>query len=329
MPTSTPPNSDTVDLALHPSVVAWTRLNVRAVVPALVTPLKTSPKSDVYRMHGAGPGGSNVIAKRCRTLTSLNERCVYERVLPRLSIPSLAYHGHVDEDDGIDSWLFMEDAGDEQCSAEARVEFMEWLGHLHTCAAAILPETGLGEAGASRYVKHLRSGRSRVAASLPLPHFTEEERELLQRILSISDHIERRWDELRPLYEGVPQTLVHGDLCSKNIRVRRTPSGAHMLPLDWETAGKGVPAADLMMVSESDDATGKRCLEAYWSVVGPAWGMERKDVQMLAHVGMVFRVAASIDWASERLRFPSSQRAVRDFRSFERHAHRVFDKLGW
>jgi hypothetical protein len=45
--------------------------------------------------------------------------------------------------------------------------------------------------------------------------------------------------------EGIPSTLVHGDFSPKNVHIRAGNASVDVLPLDWETAGWGVPARDL------------------------------------------------------------------------------------
>src|SRR5437763_15252337 len=55
--------------------------------------LKEGKATAAYRLLRAGADGSHVIAKRCRRAAAAVERKVYERVLPRLSLPTLQYYG--------------------------------------------------------------------------------------------------------------------------------------------------------------------------------------------------------------------------------------------
>ena len=94
----------------------------------------------------------------------------------------------------------------------------------------------------------------------------------------------------------MPATLVHGDLQRKNTYLRRSPDGPQLFAVDWETAGWGVPAADLTRID----------LPTYWSVVRPAWrDVELEDVQRLAAVGRVFLQLAAIHWVSPELAYDS------------------------
>src|SRR5205814_10170522 len=85
-PTERPPAADRrATIQTHPAVRAWCQLHPHSA-PAQITPLRTSRrKSAVYRLVGAGRGGSPVIAKRSRTAVAQIERTVYEGILPRLT----------------------------------------------------------------------------------------------------------------------------------------------------------------------------------------------------------------------------------------------------
>src|SRR5213082_1160843 len=109
-PTERAPAADRrATIKSHPAVRAWCQLHPHTE-PAQITPLRTSRrKSAVYRLVGAGPGGSPVIAKRSRTAVAQIERTVYEGILPRLTVRSLRYDGFVPEA-AESCWLFMEEA---------------------------------------------------------------------------------------------------------------------------------------------------------------------------------------------------------------------------
>jgi hypothetical protein len=72
----------------------WKALS--ALLPGRIEPLSPEriyddPKTSVYRLPGAGRGGS--IAKLCRLEVASVERTVYEEVLPRLPLTRPAYYG--------------------------------------------------------------------------------------------------------------------------------------------------------------------------------------------------------------------------------------------
>src|SRR5437667_2495669 len=99
------------DLREHRAVKVWEGLTARQVAPERIEILKLKNKSAVYRLVGAGPDGSSVVAKRCRRATASIERMIYEQFLPRLGLPGLEYYGCVDEPSEEFCWLFLQDAG--------------------------------------------------------------------------------------------------------------------------------------------------------------------------------------------------------------------------
>ncbi|MBU6400966.1 MAG: hypothetical protein KGS61_11650, partial [Verrucomicrobia bacterium] len=61
---------------------AWHQLAPGQATPSSVQPLRRRPKSALYRLPRAGPGGANVIAKRCPRTTGAIERLIYQEILP-------------------------------------------------------------------------------------------------------------------------------------------------------------------------------------------------------------------------------------------------------
>ena len=118
----------------HPAVEAWRKLQPASAGPESIHVLRERMSSATYRLIGVVPGGSTVIAKRCRAAWASVERRVYAEVLPHLPVTSPRYYGSVEGADGR-CWLFLEDVGDEryvtsdeeQCALAGR-----WLGRMHT-----------------------------------------------------------------------------------------------------------------------------------------------------------------------------------------------------
>jgi hypothetical protein len=70
-----------------------------------------------------------------------------------------------------------------------------------------------------------------------------------------------------------------------------------VLPIDWETAGWGLPAADLARVD----------VDAYADIVREWWpGVDITAVRRLARVGRVFRFLAAIGWESASLDYDTA-----------------------
>src|SRR2546428_1420646 len=86
------------NLQEHRALKAWRQVRPECFEPENIQILKHKrKKSAVYRLTGAGPNGSPVIAKRCQAATASVERLIYEKFLSRLSLPALSCYGFVPE----------------------------------------------------------------------------------------------------------------------------------------------------------------------------------------------------------------------------------------
>src|ERR1043166_2396831 len=85
------------DVAGHPAFKAWSALAPARTPPERIDVLRRKKKSAVYRLAGAGPGGSAVVAKRSRPESAAVERTIYAEILPQLALRSLEYYGSVEE----------------------------------------------------------------------------------------------------------------------------------------------------------------------------------------------------------------------------------------
>jgi hypothetical protein len=288
----------------HPAVRAWGQLRPGAE-PAGVELLhgeEETKKRTVYRLEGAGPDGSAVIAKRCPSEPARVERTLYEEVLPQLPVPTLTYHGLVEEPGGTFCWLFLEDAGGEPYSPrneEHRALAARWLAALHTSAARLAAAARLPDRGPAHYLRHLLAARATILANSGHRALTADDRAALGSIVSQYDALAARWGEVEKLCDGLPRTLVHGDFVKKNLRVRADRGRAVLLPFDWgETAGWGVPAADVGSPAKPD-------LAAYEAAVREHWpGVDTRAVQRLANLGRMFRYLAAVEWAARGLPYP-------------------------
>jgi Phosphotransferase enzyme family len=297
------------DLLEHRAVKAWRRLLPGRVEPESIEILRESKrKSAVYRLEGIGPRGSTVIAKRCPTATALIERTVYEEILPHLPLSAPYYYGFIKEDDKFD-WLFLEDVGREQFSPlieEHRVLAAHWLGLMHTTAAHVATTARLPDRGPDHYLEHLRSARRTILQNLTNPALNTDDIAVLKTSVSQCDALESGWNQVEECCESMPSTLVHGDFQPKNVYVRTDQAGTGLFPIDWETAGWGVPAADLAPSSQYYSGySGQHVdLTTYWSIVREYWpSLDMSAIQQLMSAGLVFRRLAAIYWASLSLGF--------------------------
>ena len=320
----------------HPALRAWLELRAGGVEPerAAIRTVRCKPKSTVYQLVGVGPGGSAVIAKHCLRATARIEHAVYVEVLQRLPLTALRCYGLVEEGNGPWCWLFLEDAGEERYSpecADQRALAGRWLGTLHTSAAHVGATVRLPDRGPGYYLEHLRSARDTVRRNGTNPELATEDREVLARVLSSCDLLEARWGEVQRSCEDMPRTLVHGDCVVKNVRVRSSPAGLALLPLDWEMAGWGVPAPDLVQPTAGRHVPSLSAdIEAYWWVVRESWPHLRvQDLRRWADWGRVFRLLAMTNWVSGRLAYPWVRKPVAELRLYHEQMAGALRAVGW
>jgi len=292
------------DCAWHPAVAAWRELAPDAPDPESIEVLRRGQKSATYRLVGAGPGGAPIIAQHARMAKASIERTVYEQILAHLPVTAPRCYGFREESPQL-AWLFLEDVGDERYSdADPAHPALagRWMGRMHTTAARVAAARGLPDGGPPRYLDHLRAGRHAIRANLTNPALAAGEVTTLRRLVADLDHLESGWAAIELACAGVPATLVHGDFQPKNAYIRTGANGSELFAIDWETAGWGVPAVDLIRVD----------LPTYWSVVQPSWPDVRlEDVRRLAAVGRVLRPLAAIRWVSPELAYDAPRCLVR------------------
>lgn len=315
----------THDLARDPAARAWAA--VGGEPPASVSLMReaTRSKPSLYRLAFDRPGTAAVFAKRARGDMLDLERRIYETILPQLPVTVAPYRGGCDDDEGF-SWMFVEDVG-ERCLSPAdpqhRVLAGRWLGLLHRSAADVVAGVPLPDAGAGRYLAHLRAGREEIRRCSGNRALSPEDRGVLEAVLDVGEALEARWGEIERACEGLPVTLVHADFQPKNLRIRMSEAGPMLCPIDWETAGRGVPAADLARASSSglvmlaDPA-------AYETMVRERWThMDSAAVRRLSVLGHLFQPLAGIHWACADLRFEDARCLIRPVTSMRRYLTQI------
>ena len=286
------------ELAWHPAVAAWRQLAPDAPDPERIEVLRQGKKSATYRLVEPTPGSASIIAQRACMAKALIERTVYEEILPHLPVTSPRYYGFRAEDPHF-AWLFLEDIGDERHTATDCAQLAlagRWVGLMHTAAAQVPAARGLPDGGPPRYLDHLRAGLQTIRTNLANPALRADDAATLGRLASDLERLETAWAALECACTGLPATLVHGDLQRKNLYVRNGAGQSALYAIDWETAGWGVPAADLARI---DPPT-------YWSVVRSVWPDVRlEDVRRLGVVGRILRELVAIRWVSPQLAYDS------------------------
>jgi hypothetical protein len=295
----------------HSAVDAWNRLCSKTVEASLIEVLYEAKKSQVYRLHGLGPGRTPVIAKRCIAPV---EQIIYKDILAHLLISSLTFYGYVEEPGTEYGWLFLGDAGGEEFRhsiEEHRKLAARWLAQLHVSAANMPALSLLPDRGPNYYLGHLRFARDLIETNLADSALDSEDRQVIEAIMSQGRLLESKWDRVKELYNRFPQTLVHCDFAKYNLRIWPSTIGMNLVAFDWEMAGRGAPAPDIAELSGRGIPRRQRVnsslpdteLLDYWSVVREAWPhLDLATTRKLAELGAVFRSLAAISWESESIR---------------------------
>ena len=305
MPESTTSRTMSIDELAQRAVRAWNGLGGARTEPLGVETLQEETTRSVFRLQGAGPAGSAVVAKRCPRVVALKEFFVYADLLPRLPFPSVRVHGFVAEAGGDYAWLFMEDAAGEPYDPhreDHRAAAGHWLGLMHTAAADLTPPTELPDRGPAHFRRDLQAACDTIELTRVNPALTADDLTLLENILFHCRLLAAHWDELEGFCSRMPRTLVHADFKEAHIHMRRDPDGLSPLLFDWHEAGWGVPVLDVAkFLGYSVDPD----LAAYGAVVKDRWpALDLATIRRLGFVGEACRCVASTRWEVERLRYP-------------------------
>ncbi len=306
----------------HPALIAWRAFQSRQAPAQRIDVLRQHGATAVYRLVGAGAESGTVIAKRVPPAKARPERTMYERVLPHLPVTAPRFHGALSADgsDG-ETWLFLEDVGGERYS-DTRPDHLaltaRWVARLHGSARQVAAARGLPDGGPDRYRGHLTSATEKLERRLSGPDLAGADVTLLRGIADLLEGLAARWSEVEDMCVGLPATVVHGDFRPKNVYLRPAGERLACYPIDWETAGWGVPAADLTRIDAA----------VYWSVARE-WreGLSLDTVLHLAHLGQVFRTLAAIDWECTSLRFATREQISRPLASLAVLTPRLTDAV--
>lgn len=287
----------TTDLREHPAMRAWLAVCRGSLVPKSIEILKNRNASRVYRLAGIGPGGCNVVAKQCPKANASAEQFIYENVLPNLPFVALQCYGFLEEQDTEFCWFFMEDAKGVPYSPETKEHSTlaaAWLGTLHTCGVMAAAGLSLADRGPDHYLGCLRLARDRIRHNLANPALNHDDRAVLSCILHQCDLLEQHWGQIEELSVGIPWTFVHADLCVSNVQMRPTPGGLGLVVFDWESAGWGALAVDLVLAG-MDLPTYHSFLQRFW----PSLSLEA--LRKFARLGRVFRLLGFVECESTTL----------------------------
>jgi aminoglycoside phosphotransferase (APT) family kinase protein len=324
------------DLAEHPALWAWRKLQAGPETVARVEPVKTRRNlhADVYRLRSAGPAGLAVIAKRGLRERAQAERTAYEELLPHVPIRTLRYYGCVEETDSAYCWLFLEDASGEEYSAaseEHRCLAGRWLGQVQAAFGSAAATARLPDRGPGYYGQRLRGAHACLREHLTRCTLNTEQRMSLERLAAWCAILEANWSRIEHVCTGMPRVPVHGDFSYKNLRVCAGPHGPTLLVYDWETAGWGVPAVDLAQSPlPAPHFTAQPDLATYWEAVHDHWpGIDLGTIQQWAKLGTLFRSAAAITWDIRSLARGGELKLLKRAEFYQAILTQAFKAVGW
>jgi hypothetical protein len=255
--------------------------------------------------------------QRCRTKKAMIERLVHHQILPHAPVTSPHFYG-IRPESAEHAWIFLEDVGDQRYREDDPVHRSlagRWVGLLHSAASRVAAARSLPEAGPPRYLNHLRAARATISALAANPALAPGDGDLLRRLIADLDGLEHDWARVERACAAAPSTLVHGDFRPKNAYIRQTRDGLGLFPIDWETAGWGVPAADLTRID----------LPSYVSVLQACWWPDVRldDVERIAVAGEIFRSLAAMFWVAPQLAYDDYQWLMRPIACFQVYHDRL------
>jgi hypothetical protein len=319
--------------AEHPAITAWATVRQEQGLGGVpVETLQNRRKGTVYRLIGAGPSRTDVVAKRSSPERIARESSAYA-FLAGLPVAAVHCYGSVPDAEREDWWLFVAYAGTENYSLRLRQHralAARWLAVLHTSCTAAPPAGRVSDRAPGHYLARLERGRSQILQLLPNPALERSEIELLKDIVRQSEILARRWREVERICARMPRTLVHGDFAPKNIRVA-DDGVPRLLAFDWASGGWGVPAVDLPQAAvASSSYWANPDLDVYLESVRPRWPhVTRHDLVANAAVGKVLRSVVCIELETLGLATDWPHRSMARMRDYHAHVRDAFGTLRW
>ena len=162
----------------------------------------------MYRLHGAGPAGAPVVAKRARKQSVLVERLVYQDVLPGLPLPAVRCYGALEDGDGS-WWLLLEEVVGEPCSPELsthRALAAQWMSTMHTTTSFLGPDLAgaLPGLGPDHHLRLVRSVRAALGVDGERRGLAGPDVDALDRIGRHCAVVEARWPAIERACHVLP-----------------------------------------------------------------------------------------------------------------------------
>ncbi len=311
----------------HPAVKAWEKLGLATTEPDTIECLKER-KSKVYRLCGAGPANSNVIAKSCSFETVSMEKTIYGDILPKMPVTGLRCYGSTY--DGASSWLFLEDAGESAyvpSIEEYRRLAGRWLGVIQGYSAGIGGVSGLPNRELGYYLGQLTSSVDSMQSFSSNLALSPSDVAALKAAMHLCNGVASHWDDLQEFCETLPKTLVHGDFVVKNIRVRQSEKGLEILPFDWDCGGWGTPLIDL---AQACGDTASPNIKTYLETLADqGQDFNFRSARQLTNYATILRCVAAISWVAPFLEVDWLPTSIYKLRVYSARLAREINAAGW
>ncbi len=311
--------AETLQVEEHPAVLAWNTLRPRNAAPKAVQNLKVGRRQGVFRLSGFSEGSPQVVAKRLGRKEAFREQVIHNRVLRHLPISHPGFIGLVEEPQSNLWWIFLEDVTGENYSPKNREHRLlagNWLGTMHALATTYLASVTLPDRSHEYYLRKMLIAYKMIDQCMSNSMLRKIDRQKLKSILTYFKDVQSIWSQIVKFCRGSPRTLVHGDLVVKNVQIVQTHEGYLLMPFDWGTTGGwSIPATDL---AQNLDGTISPDLNSYRNAVNEnGLYLTIDDVEIIARIGNLFRLIASINWESESLEFEWIGRSMENMRIYE------------
>jgi hypothetical protein len=301
---------------IHPAVAGWRAFARTSGQPIAVETIARGDKSAVYRLCGAGPSGTSVVAKAQSPEGLRIERTVYERILPRASVAALRCYGTMEMPDGW-CWIFLEDAGGRAYAPESprdRALAARWLAEMHAATARVKVPAAIARNGIQGYRKAVARVRESLTRACLRGSLAAVDRRTLAGMIRQLEALDARWTDLEAQAAALPPALMHGDFCARNLRVRVTGGATRLAVFDWDMAAWGVCAADLAgAVLESASPSTR-----VYSTTIRRWlpHINHDAVCSAARAGAILRLIAAMEWELTKSNPPRERWALSNLRRY-------------
>ncbi|MGY1737100.1 phosphotransferase [Geodermatophilus sp. SYSU D00684] len=297
--------------------------------PTSVVPLQEERRRSVYLLVGGAPDGRDVVAKRCPRSEAEREQIVYATLTSHRPGLSVELYGVADADTDR-TWLFLQAAAGRQFrlgDRRDRAVAGRWLGELHVACADLPGGPSLRDRGPDHFREYLDVVPQRATLASANPELDAGDRRDVARTVEVCARVRSQWDEVSAFCATMPPTFVFGDFKDDNVRVVDGAGGPTLIGFDWNEAGWGVPALDVLTFEAHRTAP---LLSEYLPIVSARWPeMTAERIRLLGVVGEIFRCGASMRWELQRLEWPWTQTAMARLRYHNDWMDRCIQAVQW